>query len=101
MSHSRSKTTSENLEARFDAGEDVLHFFDFEKARVATKIAASGSYGVVHANRGEHVVHTRDERMVAKDIVASRGNNLTAQKTIKKATTGQKLNQKAKCRRRK
>ena len=26
------KTTSENLEARFDAGEDVLDYFDTEKA---------------------------------------------------------------------
>lgn len=28
----KTKTTAENLESRFDAGEDVLDFFDMKKA---------------------------------------------------------------------
>ncbi len=29
----KAKTTAENLEARFDAGEDVLDYFDLTRAR--------------------------------------------------------------------
>ncbi len=34
MTRSSHKTTKENLEAKFDAGEEVLDYFDFGRARI-------------------------------------------------------------------
>ena len=34
MPKSEDKTTAENLEAKFDRGEDVLDYFDFRTAQV-------------------------------------------------------------------
>jgi len=34
MPKSQNKTTAENLEEKFDRGEDVLDYFDVSKARV-------------------------------------------------------------------
>jgi len=33
MSNNKTKTTAENLEARFDAGEDVSRYIDWDSAR--------------------------------------------------------------------
>ena len=55
MKKSQAKpTTAQNLEHKFDAGEDVLDYFDVRKARViesqsstpAVKVKSSGAYSV-------------------------------------------------------
>jgi hypothetical protein len=50
MPRSQDKTTAENLEAKFDRGEDVLDYFDVRRAQVIhpktkqSKTAAKVSY---------------------------------------------------------
>lgn len=55
MKKSQAKpTTAQNLEQKFDAGEDVLDYFDVRKARVidsqsgapVVKVKSSGAYSV-------------------------------------------------------
>ena len=47
MNRASTKTTAANLQARFDAREDVLDYFDLESARVVVppkkRVASSGS----------------------------------------------------------
>jgi hypothetical protein len=38
------ETTAENLEARFEAGEDVLDYFDLDRARIAEGDAPHTSF---------------------------------------------------------
>jgi hypothetical protein len=43
MPKSQDKTTAENLEEKFDRGEDVLDYFDARKARVLDPESKSGA----------------------------------------------------------
>jgi hypothetical protein len=43
MPKSQDKTTAENLEKKFDRGEDVLDYFDVARARVARSQSKSNT----------------------------------------------------------
>jgi hypothetical protein len=64
MKKSQTKpTTAENLERKFDRGEEVLDYFDLQKARViepqsrksAVKAKSSGAYSM-KSNSGQRAV---------------------------------------------
>lgn len=61
----KKKTTAENLEARFDAGEDVLDYFDLKNARWGG--ARSGA-GRKASGRVQYV--TRLEPLLVRKIKA-------------------------------
>lgn len=51
--HKASKTTADNLEARFDAGKNVLDYFDLSKARILwPKHTASETVTTLRQNVG-------------------------------------------------
>ena len=64
-SHAK-KTTAENLEEKFDRGEDVLDYFDVSKARVIRPQAKSATskfeYPVKRNSRSRAVVREKAGR---------------------------------------
>ena len=61
------RTTAENLEEKFDRGEDVLDYFDVRKARVVDPEAKSGApekclYRVKRKSKRPAVVREKSAR---------------------------------------
>ena len=48
MPKSQDKTTTENLEAKFDRGEDMLDYFDVSKARMIDPESKCGGKRLVY-----------------------------------------------------